>query len=93
MPPNKDKSASVVNESRKCPRCGAVLHPGASVCWLCFAPIPPLADRPSQDLQTVHPPTSSFSLASLMMFVTLVAVVLGIFTIWLGSGCRWGLSR
>lgn len=90
MTPNLDKPAGVVSDGGKCARCGASIHPAANVCWLCFAPVSPSQDRPPQQSPAL-PPTGSFSLASLMMFVTLAAVILGVFTLWPGIGVPLGV--
>jgi hypothetical protein len=82
-----DQSAGTV----KCPTCGVSLQSTSTRCWLCGADIsltehgedrfsgPGLA-APTPEL------AQNFSLASLMMFVTLFAVMLGTITIAPGVG-------
>jgi hypothetical protein len=76
-----------------CPHCGAAVPSGASKCWLCYTPIvasdgQTVLTRAGTGREQGAPiaPTSGFSLASLMMLVTLVCVVLGVFTIAPGIG-------
>ncbi len=77
-----------------CPSCGVPLPAGLSVCWLCFSSVDATKDQVKvEQPQSVAKPSGTpadqaggFSLASLMMFVTLVCVVLGVFTIAPGLG-------
>jgi len=78
-------------ESVKCPACGASLRPTSTRCWLCGADLATTEhgeDRFSGPSPFALPAESAqgFSLASLMMFVTLVAVMLGTITIAPGLG-------
>jgi hypothetical protein len=88
---NRDYSAT---GGLHCARCGAELPAGAAVCWLCNAPVGATSDSnrlapvrltPARE-SALTQPGGGFSLASLMMFVTLVCVVLGVFTIAPGLG-------
>ena len=73
-----------------CSHCGAKLEPADTVCWLCLTPLgQPVANPRGAKARAaeVRPlATGNYSLASLMMFVTLVAVNLGIITQWPGIG-------
>ena len=76
-----------------CPRCGAPVSAELKVCWICFSPLggklpqgalqQPVAAKGYKESSAA---SGGFSLASLMMLVTLVAVVLGMFTISPGFG-------
>ena len=84
--------------ARLCPACGAELLSGASRCWLCHADVEPAADGegrfsgPGTPGQTaLSEPAGGFSLASLMMFVTLAAVVMGVSSIAPGVGIPLGI--
>ena len=82
----------------RCPRCDAVLRVGAERCWLCEAEMQPVAaDGAEVPPAASHaaPPerVGTYSLASLMMFVTLVAVVCGTFTIAPDWRSHWQLWR
>lgn len=83
------KSTSLAE--RRCLQCGAADQTERNRCWLCGAGIREAADdanRPSSPGTSAAPPELSqgFSLASLMMFVTLFSVVLGTITIAPGLG-------
>src|SRR5262245_9025994 len=78
-----------------CGRCGAQLPAGEDVCWLCLKPIVGEAEATAGQAPRIRgdalprtPVASSggFSLASLMMFMTLTCVVIGLFTIAPGAG-------
>jgi hypothetical protein len=75
--------------ARNCPYCHAELAPAAGSCWLCHRDLATgaTADQPSLPV-AVPPPelAGSFSLSSLMLFVTLAAVLLGVITITRGLG-------
>lgn len=77
----------------KCPKCVASLRGDEPRCWLCGSDLAktdqaeslaasPLSPRRGEDAL----PTGGFSLASMMMFVTLVAVVMGLFSVAPGLG-------
>jgi len=77
------KTENLVAGAKHCPFCHALLLPGASRCWLCGADVEqaPAHDAavPSAASQAVPPErVGSYSLAALMMFVTLFSVVLGV---------------
>jgi hypothetical protein len=80
---------------RECPRCGAVLPAGAISCWLCLTQVSTKADELGRSSRgraaLTAEPAGGFSLASLMMLVTLVCVVLGVSTIAPGVGIPLGL--
>src|SRR3954452_810085 len=95
-------SASRLNDpliiDRLCPHCHAGLRADAVQCWLCGADLradgettaatTPFA-RPRPDI--VAEQLGGFSLASLMMFMTLVCVVLGVTSLWPGIGIPMGV--
>jgi hypothetical protein len=80
-----------------CHACHAQLKIGDDRCWLCGAAVTtevaaaavtePVAARPP----SIGSPVASFSMATLMMFVTLVAVVCGVFSIAPGVGAALAL--
>lgn len=82
----------------QCARCGATWLPGAEKCWLCHAPATFAEARVSNEVATAKPApldaratAGSFSLASLMMAMTLVSVVFGISTFAPGVGIPLGV--
>jgi hypothetical protein len=83
----------------RCAQCGAPVSSGARKCWLCHAPVVSanrqenLANARSKPVRVAmaSEPTGGFSLAALMMFVTLVSVVLGVSTIAPGIGIPFGV--
>jgi hypothetical protein len=77
----------------KCLHCGAALPSGADKCWLCFSPVVASGDRRDSDQYGARSKqdgpivdTGGFSLATMMMLVTLIFVVIGVFTIAPGIG-------
>jgi hypothetical protein len=86
-----DKSAATT----KCPECGIVLRPGDKRCWLCRTELPTNFDENHfSDLSSsaaAAEPAHGFSLATLMMFVTLLCVVFGLSTIAPGIGIPLGI--
>src|SRR5690242_3571833 len=80
-----------------CHACQARLHSGAEKCWLCGAAVAADAGDTIANVSPVAPPTAasrpatSFSLATLMLFVTLVAIVCGVFSLAPGLGAIMGL--
>jgi len=78
----------------KCINCGAKLTPAANICWLCYAPAPKVVSSHGVrhlGTEAKEFATGGFSLASLMMFVTLVAVTLGVTAQWRGLGIPLGV--
>jgi hypothetical protein len=82
----------------RCKRCAAPLRAGVATCWLCHANISPdgsIADATPAKVGTEFEPGSrigqGFSLSSLLMFVTLVCVVLGVYSIAPGLGIPLGV--
>jgi hypothetical protein len=85
----------------QCSRCGAVVPADAPLCWLCYAPVERKAggSRGAQaaaktkvaDSTFLGETAGGFSLASLMMFVTLVCVAFGLSTIAPGVGIPLGV--
>jgi hypothetical protein len=73
-----------------CTQCGAVMRPDAARCWLCGAAIDTHATKATASAERTET-AGGFSLASLMMFVTLVCVVLGVSTIAPGIGIPFGI--
>jgi hypothetical protein len=80
---------------RHCPWCGALVPSKAATCWLCHEPLssPAGSGEGWVSRSAIAPlqPSSGFSLASLMMFVTLLCVVLGVSTIAPGLGIPFGI--
>ena len=75
------------NEERTCPECGAALAPGASSCWLCRGTGQPDVQAPGPSSPFAERRAAfQFSLATLMLTVTLVAVILGAFRVAPGAG-------
>ncbi len=62
---------------RVCPECGADTLPDRTHCWLCGAKL--AGGSTTAAASAPAPPT--FALTSLMLLITLVAVVLGVYTI------------
>lgn len=65
-----------------CPSCGAGTSPDQTKCWLCYAQLdspPPAVPAPVIDerLAAAHP--SQFSIETILLVTTLVAVLLGLF--------------
>jgi len=82
----------------QCARCGATWLPGADTCWLCHAPATFAQARVSNEVAPAKPAplddratAGSFSLASLMMAMTLVSVIFGISTFAPGVGIPLGV--
>ena len=73
-----------------CARCGAVMRADAARCWLCGAAVDRHATKATSSVDRVET-AGGFSLASLMMFVTLLCVVLGVSTIAPGIGIPFGI--
>ncbi len=74
-------SAPQANVERACPECGASPMKGGH-CWLCGKALEPAATAAAEPpARPEHRSAFQFSLASLMLFVTLCAVVLGAFSI------------
>ena len=74
--------------ARSCARCGASLHDGAERCWLCGMSIGPAgagSSTPAVGSKHVEQ-FGTYSLASLMMFVTLFSVLCGAYAIAPGIG-------
>jgi hypothetical protein len=74
-----------------CPQCDAVNRATAERCWLCDGVLPVVDDIPKRTEQAPPDPeriepVGGFSLASLMLFMTLACVVLGVISIAPGLG-------
>ena len=71
-----------------CPQCGAACADEATQCWLCHAPLPPAAQTPG--VPTAGDGTRSvpatYSLATILLVITLIAVCLGVFRLSPGFG-------
>jgi hypothetical protein len=68
-----------------CPECGAALAPGAKSCWLCALKAKaPDASTPRNPYASPAPPSEhldrTFSLTSMFLWTTLVAVIMGVAT-------------
>jgi hypothetical protein len=89
--------ADVSSKVPLCHACQAQLKIGDAKCWLCGAPAvfdvnaPVATNRPADSPMTTSRGVASFSLSTLMMFVTLVAVVCGVFSIAPGVGAALAL--
>jgi hypothetical protein len=84
--------------ARQCPACGAELLARATRCWLCRADLTPAVDGAGQSSAPAAPPPTAprargggFSLASLMLFITLAAVVMGVSSLASGIGIPMGI--
>src|SRR5262245_23246115 len=76
MPPPTD------NPQRLCPECGASCELEAARCWLCHAELTPAgAEQP-----TPAPHGPQFSIATILLVTTLIAVCLGVFRLSPGFG-------
>lgn len=86
LPTQVDSVPSSVGD--ECPHCRASRRPGDTRCWLCGAIVERNGHTPLTDEPNRVPIASSggFSLATLMMFMTLVAVVCGLIGIAPGIG-------
>jgi hypothetical protein len=88
----ENKATGSTTPVSTCPHCGALVEPADKSCWLCLKQLdePVVSGRePAAHLQPL--PMSGYSLASLMMFMTLAAVVLGVTTQWPGIGIPLGV--
>lgn len=86
-----------------CPECGATLSDRDQRCWLCDCNFQGEAGRPAAPLESLPRAAAKriqgryregrfqFSLASLMLLITLAAVCLGVFAYWPGVGVSLGL--
>jgi hypothetical protein len=70
-----------------CPECQATRRSDAKYCWLCGAALEPVAEEPARAaVGSERRAAYQFSLATLMLTVTLVAIVLSVFRMSLGVG-------
>ena len=81
-------------KATKCPSCGASLRPGVTRCWLCERELPsdevlpafddenPYASPVAMEEESFH----SFSLSTLLLLITLLAIAGGVYSIWPGVG-------
>ena len=70
-----------------CWECGAVLPPKAGDCWLCGSPCYPVAELVVPEVApSEHRTALQFSLSTLMLAVTLLSVLLGVFLMAPGLG-------
>ena len=70
-----------------CWECGAVLPPKANYCWLCGSPCYPVAELVVPEVAPSERRTAlQFSLSTLMLAVTLLSVLLGVFLMAPGLG-------
>ncbi len=79
-------------KSYNCAQCGAAVRAEATRCWLCNAD---LAQSNPDQFSLTHASrtagsSSSFSLASLMMLVTLLSIICGVWSIYPGLGIILG---
>ena len=72
---------------RHCPECQATRRPDAKYCWLCGAALEPIAAEAVQpSVGSERRAAYQFGLSTLMLMVTLAAVVLSVFRMSLGVG-------
>ena len=89
----------VQSVSLRCPQCGAARDEGAARCWLCHAELPPAgrepfsagdpaAERGRWPKTTLDPFATGqqFSIATVLMITTLIAVCLGVLRLSPGFG-------
>ncbi len=72
-----------------CPSCGAGSEPDRTHCWLCFAPLdapPPAVPAIVVDERLAVANPAQFSIATILLVTTLVAVLLGLFRLSPGLG-------
>lgn len=77
---------TAVSQSRtpvQCPSCGASVSPGQSSCWLCHAPLEAMGETPTSPFAAEHPfvprAAGQFTIATILLVTTLIAVCLGVF--------------
>jgi hypothetical protein len=61
----------------RCPDCGAVLNPHETQCWLCRRPVFLEAELVAEPVQPPRVGSLQFSIQSLLLITTLIAVCLG----------------
>jgi hypothetical protein len=69
---------------RLCPQCGASCALDVARCWLCHAELAPATDAEASPSPTQA--TTQFSIATILLVTTLIAVCLGVFRISPGLG-------
>jgi hypothetical protein len=69
-----------------CPHCGAEVQALGGECWLCRLKEPPAKPNPYASPRPIGDSSAQFSLASLFLVMTLVAVCLGVFMLAPGLG-------
>src|SRR5687768_12038002 len=67
---------------RRCPQCGASCAVEATQCWLCHAALPAVV----QSTRGAPAAAQQFSLATILLVITLIAVCLGVFRVSPGFG-------
>ncbi len=74
--------AAVKSHPPLCPSCGAGTQPDQTRCWLCYAPLdapPPAVPAVVLDERVAGAPASQFSIETLLLVTTLIAVLAGLF--------------
>lgn len=66
-----------IAEAARCPECGATLQSGDSTCWLCRRTTRPDDSSPASPFAEERKFAGQFSLASVFLIITLIAVCLG----------------
>src|SRR3954466_7410718 len=95
--PGGDMRPDASSNVPHCHACHARLKIGDDRCWLCGAPVaeafdPTVATNPAAEQPpSMGSPVASFSMATMMMFVTLVAIVCGVFSLAPGVGVALAL--
>jgi len=74
-----------------CPRCGAAIDAARATCWLCGAELGPAVAAPRAGAERTAavaklPPEFSYSLSTLLLITTLVAVAFGLLSVAPGLG-------
>lgn len=79
-------NTAATNEER-CPECGAIVQGQADKCWLCGNSVYPVAELVGPGGSPfAHRTVTQFSLSTLLLGVTLVAVLFGVFRLAPGLG-------
>ena len=76
----------------QCARCGAQLKEASTSCWLCHHPVTEGIEFVSDHVQMpTHVGGPTFSIMSLLLMMTMVAVILGVFIVAPGLGVLLGV--
>jgi hypothetical protein len=77
----------------RCPECNSSNSPERTHCWLCLRPLPADAPRidPHAELPLQEVPFGQFSLASMLLIMTLVGIAAALFAVYPGLGILFSL--